>query len=64
MSKTIGVIFGLLNIIMLSFFVTQFDEKAILKYGERARKITECARISLYFGFHNLNDNIEIIGII
>ena len=49
MSKTIGVIFGLLNIIMLSFFVTQFDEKAILKYGEHSCKITEWARNSFVF---------------
>ena len=50
-SKTIGVIFGLLNMIMLSFFVTQLDEKALLKYGERARKMTECARNSFVFLF-------------
>ena len=49
MSKTIGVIFGLLNIIILFFFVIQFDEKAVLKYGEHSSKITECARNSFVF---------------
>ena len=31
MSKTVGVIFGLLNMIMLFFFVTHSDERALLK---------------------------------
>ena len=51
MSKTIGVMLGLLNMIILFFFVIQFDEKALLKYGERARKMTECARNSFVFWF-------------
>ena len=50
-SKTIGEIFGLLNMIISFFLVIQLDERAILKYEDRARKITECAQNSFMLWF-------------